>query len=61
MVTPNNRTEVRKVVTGLETGDWVEVKSGLNEGDLVVIAGRAGLRVGEEVKPRITSMAAARE
>jgi RND family efflux transporter MFP subunit len=61
VVTPNNRTEVRKVATGLESSDKVEVKSGLNEGDLVVIAGRSGLQVGEEVKPKVTMMAAAKQ
>lgn len=58
VVTPNNRVEVRKVSLGLQTADEVEVRSGLNEGDLVVIAGRAGLQAGQEVKPKITTMSA---
>ena len=61
VVTPNNRIEVRKVATGMESSDKVELKSGLNEGDLVVIAGRASLQIGEEVKPKVTAMAAAKE
>jgi RND family efflux transporter MFP subunit len=61
VVTPNNRVEVRKLGTGLESADRVEIKSGLNEGDLVVIAGRAALRPGEEVKPKLTTMAAVKE
>jgi multidrug efflux pump subunit AcrA (membrane-fusion protein) len=56
VVTPNNRVEVRKVELGLETADQIEVRSGLNEGDMVVIAGRAGLQAGEEVKPKLTAM-----
>jgi RND family efflux transporter MFP subunit len=58
VVTPNNRVETRKVTLGLETADEVEVRSGLNEGDMVVIGGRSGLQPGEEVKPKITTMAA---
>ena len=57
VVTPNNRVEVRKVELGLETADQIEVRSGLNDGDMVVVAGRAGLQAGEEVKPKLTAMA----
>jgi RND family efflux transporter MFP subunit len=61
VVTPNNRIEVRKLATGMESSDKVEVMSGLNEGDLVVVAGRASLQPGEEVKPKVTTMAAVKE
>jgi RND family efflux transporter MFP subunit len=57
VITPNNRVEPRRVELGLETADEIEVRSGLNEGDLVVIAGRGGLQPGEEVKPKVTAMA----
>ena len=60
VVTPNNRVEVRKVSMGLQTADEVEVRSGLNEGDLVVIAGRAGLQAGQEVRPKVTTMSASK-
>jgi RND family efflux transporter MFP subunit len=56
VVTPENRLEVRKVQTGMETADKVEIKSGLNKGDLVVVAGRSSLRAGEEVKPKILTL-----
>jgi len=59
VVTPNNRVEVRKIALGLETANRVEVLSGLNEGDMVVIGGRAALQPGEEVRPKVTSMVAA--
>ena len=52
VVTPNNRVEVRKIQLGLETADKVEVRSGLNEGDMVVIGGRASLQPGQEVRPK---------
>jgi RND family efflux transporter MFP subunit len=60
VVTPNNRVEVRNVSLGLETASEIEVRSGLNEGDLVVIGGRSGLQSGEEVKPKITTLAASK-
>lgn len=61
VVTPNNHLELRKIALGLETANELEVRSGLNEGDLVVIGGRSGLSVGEEVKPKVTAMAAAKQ
>ena len=34
------RFEPRTVVTGIESGDWVEVNSGLSEGEIVVVSGQ---------------------
>ncbi len=59
IVTPNNRVEKRKVMLGLETSTVVEVRSGLNEGDSVVLSGRAALQPGQEVRPKVTTLAAA--
>ncbi|HXB67899.1 MAG TPA: efflux RND transporter periplasmic adaptor subunit [Candidatus Acidoferrales bacterium] len=61
VITPNNRVEVRKIALGLETANRVEVLSGLNEGDMVVIGGRAALQPGMEVHPKVTSMVAAKQ
>jgi RND family efflux transporter MFP subunit len=61
VVTPNNRVEVRKIELGLETANQVEVRSGLNEGDMVVIGSRSGLQPGEEVKPQVTTMSAGKQ
>jgi len=61
VVTPNNRVEVRKIALGLETANKVEVLSGLNDGDMVVIGGRAGLQPGQEVRPKVTEMAASKQ
>ncbi len=58
VVTPNHRVEVRKIQLGLETSDKIEVRSGLNEGDAVVLSGRSGLQAGEEVRPKPTALAA---
>jgi RND family efflux transporter MFP subunit len=53
VVTPENRIEVRKVKLGLETANKVEIRSGLNQGDLVVVGSRAGLQAGQEVQPKV--------
>ena len=58
VVTPNNRVEIRKIELGLESTDRVEVLSGLNDGDTVVLSGRSGLHAGDEVKPKATTLAA---
>ena len=59
VITPNNRVEVRHVALGLETANRVEIRSGLNDGDMVVLTGRASLNAGQEVRPKVTAMAAA--
>src|ERR1051325_9704196 len=61
VVTANNRVELRKVRLGIETPNQVEVRSGLNDGDMVVLSGRASLKSGEEVRPKVTSLAASAE
>ncbi len=58
VVTPENHIEIRKVQLGLQTSTRVEIRSGLKEGDLVVVGSRSGLQSGQEVKPKITAMAA---
>lgn len=59
VVTPENRIEVRNVIPGLQDASNIEVRSGLQEGDRVVTANRASLHAGEEVRPQLTSVAAA--
>jgi RND family efflux transporter MFP subunit len=56
VVTPNNRVETRKIALGLETAQNVEVRSGLNDGDMVVLSGRSGLQPGQEVRPKVTTL-----
>ena len=58
VVTPNNCVERRKVTLGIESSNNIEIRSGLNEGDSVVLTGRSTLRPGQEVRPKVTSMAA---
>jgi RND family efflux transporter MFP subunit len=58
VVNPNNHIEVRDVTIGLETANSIEIRSGLHDGELVVISNRATLQSGQVVKPKITVMAA---
>jgi len=60
IVTHNNRVETRTVSLGIETANQVEIRSGLNEGDTVVLSGRSGLQPGQEVLPKVTTMAASK-
>ena len=52
VVTPDNRIEERKVETGIQTADLVEIRSGLQEGARAVIGGRGRLRPGMLVDPK---------
>ena len=56
VVTSDNRVEVRNVQLGVETSTKVEVRSGLKEGDMVVIGNRSGLQPGQEARPKLTTM-----
>ena len=58
IVTPNHRVEQRKVTLGIESSNNVEILSGLNEGDSVVLTGRSTLQSGQEVRPKVTAMSA---
>lgn len=59
VVTANNRVQPRAITLGMETPNRIEVRSGLNEGDMVVLSGRATLQSGQEVKPKLTVLTAA--
>ncbi len=52
VVTPADVLEKREVKVGMETPNAVEITSGLNAGDLVVISSRGQLQPGEHVKPK---------
>jgi hypothetical protein len=54
VVTPEKRIDIRTVTLGLQTATKIEIRSGLAEGDLVVVGSRAGLKEGQEVLPKIT-------
>ena len=52
VVDRSNRVENRKVTTGIETPNDVEVVSGLEEGDQVAVGDRSSLKAGEVVTPK---------
>jgi RND family efflux transporter MFP subunit len=53
VVSADNRVEIRKIETGVETADKVEIRSGLKEDEMVVVGSVAGLRAGAIVKPKV--------
>jgi RND family efflux transporter MFP subunit len=58
---PGGALESRAVTLGLEADDRVEVKSGLSDGDVVVVGSRAQLKPGTVVTPKLTAPAAGGE
>lgn len=58
VVTANKQIEVRKVRLGLETANRIEILSGLQEGEMVVIGNRGALQPGDRVRPKITTIGA---
>jgi RND family efflux transporter MFP subunit len=52
VVNAQNRLEERRVEIGLEGTRWVEVLSGLQENDRVLIGSRSEYRVGDRVEPK---------
>lgn len=49
VVTPENTLERRKVHTGMDDGNFIEIISGLNEGDTVITSAAEGLEDGMKV------------
>jgi RND family efflux transporter MFP subunit len=58
-VSAEGRLKSRAVDLGIETPDQVEILSGLNENDLVVVGNRSQLRPGMAVRPDVVTAAAA--
>jgi RND family efflux transporter MFP subunit len=54
IVNSDSQLEERPIVTGLETADRVEVKNGLQAGDLVVLGNRSQLKAGTRVVAKVT-------
>jgi RND family efflux transporter MFP subunit len=52
IVDGNNQIEDRPITLGIQTASDAEVISGLNEGELVVVSDRSGLKAGEKVHPQ---------
>jgi macrolide-specific efflux system membrane fusion protein len=45
--------EERRVSVGIETPSFAEIRSGIAEGDLVVVGDRSGLTPGRAVTPKV--------
>jgi RND family efflux transporter MFP subunit len=53
VINGENKIEERTVTLGLETPSKLEILSGVNEGDIVMIGSRAQIAPGQEVEPRL--------
>ncbi len=58
VVNAANKIEERTLSTGIETPDSVEILTGLEEGEKVVLSGRSQLKAGMTVTPRVSSTTA---
>ena len=56
VVNKSGRIEEAPVSVGIETARRAEIKSGLQEGDLVVVGNRAQLKTGQQVIPKVVDM-----
>jgi multidrug efflux pump subunit AcrA (membrane-fusion protein) len=55
VVDANRQLEERKIETGIETPNMIEVLSGLKESDLVAIGSRSRLKAGIAVEPKLVA------
>jgi len=55
-VNVSNKLEVRQIQPGIQTPNYLEVLSGLQEGDRVVVGDRGGLKDGEAVQPKTVEL-----
>jgi multidrug efflux pump subunit AcrA (membrane-fusion protein) len=51
-----NKIEVRPIGLGIQTPTDAEVVSGLQEGELVVVSDRSGLKAGQSAQAKITDL-----
>jgi RND family efflux transporter MFP subunit len=58
VVDSDNKIEERRVVVGMRTATSAEIRSGLSEGELVVVGDRSGLAPGTLVSPKIVDTSA---
>lgn len=56
VINQQNKLEERSVQIGIEASDQLEILSGLNEGELVVVGNRSQLQPGMAVQPKIVSL-----
>lgn len=56
VVDNDHRVQIRNVAVGIQGSDRVEIKSGLQEGDLVITGAQSNFQAGEVVKPILEQM-----
>ena len=57
VVNSQNHVEEREIHTGIEGSDRIQVLSGLNEGDRVIVGNLRAYRPGQHVNPKVSAMA----
>jgi RND family efflux transporter MFP subunit len=57
LVNSQNHVEEREIQTGIEGSDRIQIQSGLNEGDRVIVGNLGAFRPGQHVDPKLSSMA----
>ncbi len=57
LVNAENHVEEREIHTGIEGSDRIQVLSGLNEGDRVIVGNLSKYRPGQHVDPKMSTMA----
>jgi RND family efflux transporter MFP subunit len=57
VVDASGKLDTHPITLGLQTATDAEILSGLNEGDLVVVGDRGGLKAGQMVHPKIVEVA----
>jgi RND family efflux transporter MFP subunit len=57
LVNSQNHVEEREIRTGIEGSDRIQVLSGLNAGDRVIVGNLGAYRPGQHVDPRLSKMA----
>ena len=57
VVTPAGTIELRNITLGIQTSTDGEVLSGLQDGEMVVVSDRSGLKAGQKVRPTVVQLA----
>jgi multidrug efflux pump subunit AcrA (membrane-fusion protein) len=57
LVNAQNHVERREIRTGIEDSDRIQVLSGVNEGNRVIVGNRGAYHAGQNVTPKLSAMA----
>ena len=56
VVGPSGKIESRQVKLGLQTATDAAIVSGLNQGEMIVVSDRSGLKAGQQVSPKVIEL-----